>query len=107
MTLEEKIALLMTESAHDTFGISSFGPAATETETEEEKETEVISEEAEMALSPRSFRTLYLAQLAESMINEEVEQTNQLEELGLMTEGKITVKGKDALKKYLPTIFAS
>jgi len=105
MTLEEKIALLMTESAHDTFGISSFGPAATETETEEKEE--VIQEEAEMALSPRSFRTLYLAQLAESMINEEVEQTNQLEELGLMTEGKITVKGKEALKKYLPTLFAS
>lgn len=105
MTLEEKISLLMTEGAHDTFGVTSFGPATTETETEEKEE--VIQEEAEMALSPRSFRTLYLAQLAESMINEEVEQTNQLEELGLMTEGKITVKGKEALKKYLPTLFAS
>jgi hypothetical protein len=105
MTLEEKISLLMTEGAHDTFGVTSFGPTTTEPE---EKETEeVIEEESEMALSPRSFRTLYLAQLAESMINEEVEQTNQLEELGLMTEGKITVKGKEALKKYLPTLFAS
>lgn len=104
MTLEEKIALMMTEGAHDTFGVTSFGPATTETEPEEK---EVIQEEAEMALSPRSFRTLYLAQLAESMINEEVEQTNQLEEFGLMTEGKITVKGKEALKKYLPTLFAS
>lgn len=73
-------------------------------EVEEESE---IKENSELSLSPKSFRTLYNCFIAESMINETVEIDETLEKNGLITEGKVTVKGRDALKKYLPTLFAS
>jgi len=63
--------------------------------------------ESELSLSPKSFRTLYNCFIAESMINETVEIDETLEKNGLITEGKLTSKGKDYLKLYLPTIFAS
>lgn len=63
--------------------------------------------ESELSLSPKSFRTLYNCFIAESMINETVEIDETLEKNGLISEGKLTSKGKDYLKLYLPTIFAS
>jgi len=72
---------------------------------EVEEETEI--KESELSLSPKSFRTLYNCFIAESMINETVEIDETLEKNGLITEGKVTIKGREALKKYLPTLFAS
>lgn len=72
---------------------------------EVEEESEI--KESELSLSPKSFRTLYNCFIAESMINETVEIDETLEKNGLITEGKLTSKGKDYLKLYLPTIFAS
>jgi hypothetical protein len=63
--------------------------------------------ESELSLSPKSFRTLYNCFIAESMINETVEIDETLEKNGLISEGKVTIKGREALKKYLPTLFAS
>lgn len=63
--------------------------------------------ESELSLSPKSFRTLYNCFIAESMINETVEIDETLEKNGLITEGKLTPAGKNYLKMYLPTIFAS
>lgn len=63
--------------------------------------------ESELSLSPKSFRTLYNCFIAESMINETVEIDETLEKNGLISEGKLTSKGKDYLKLYLPTIFSS
>ncbi len=68
---------------------------------------EMNENEESITLSPKSFRTLYNCYIAECMINESVDIDNTLEENGLITEGKITPKGKEWLKKYLPTIFAS
>jgi hypothetical protein len=66
-----------------------------------------IKENSELSLSPKSFRTLYNCFIAESMINETVEIDETLEKNGLITEGKLTPAGKNYLKMYLPTIFAS
>ncbi len=63
--------------------------------------------ESELSLSPKSFRTLYNCFIAESMINETVEIDETLEKNGLISEGKLTPAGKNYLKMYLPTIFAS
>ena len=63
--------------------------------------------ESELSLSPKSFRTLYNCFIVESMINETVEIDETLEKNGLITEGKLTPAGKNYLKMYLPTIFAS
>ena len=72
---------------------------------EVEEESEI--KESELSLSPKSFRTLYNCFIAESMINETVEIDETLEKNGLITEGKLTPAGKNYLKMYLPTIFAS
>ena len=68
----------------------------------------VSVQEESIKLSPESVRTMLVAHIAEQMINEEVDQADSdLEKYGLMTEGKLTPKGKEMIKKYLPTIFAS
>jgi hypothetical protein len=41
------------------------------------------------------------------MISESVEEDEDLEKHGLLTEGKLTEKGKEWIKKFLPTIYAS
>ena len=63
--------------------------------------------EEQISLSPKSFRTLYNCFIAECMVNEAIEIDETLENSGLISEGKVTQKGKDYLKLYLPTIFAS
>ena len=105
MSIQDKLKELI-EGVHDVnFGVTSY--ATTPVETETEVETTIEESEEDVRLTARSFRTLYLAALAESMINEEVEQTSELETYGLMLGGKMTPKGKEYLKKYLPTIYAS
>jgi hypothetical protein len=66
-----------------------------------------VNETEDVALSPKSFRTLYNCFIAEQMVNESVEIDEALGTHGLIVEGKITAKGRDQLKKYLPTLFAS
>lgn len=69
-------------------------------------EKEAVNEE-EIVLSPKSFRTLYNCFIAEQMVNEAVDIDEALGTHGLITEGKITEKGRNQLKLYLPTLFAS
>jgi hypothetical protein len=69
------------------------------------KKTKVNEEE--IVLSPKSFRTLYNCFIAEQMVNEAVDIDETLGNHGLITEGKITEKGRLELKKYLPTLFSS
>lgn len=66
-----------------------------------------VNETEDVALSPKSFRTLYNCYIAEQMVNETVDIDEALGTHGLIVEGKITPKGKEALKKFLPTIFSS
>ena len=66
-----------------------------------------VNEESDITLSPKSFRTLYNCFIAEQMVNESVEIDESLGNHGLITEGKITEKGRLELKKYLPTLFSS
>lgn len=66
-----------------------------------------VNETEDVALSPKSFRTLYNCFIAEQMVSETVEIDEALGTHGLIVEGKITAKGRDQLKKYLPTLFAS
>ena len=87
-------------------GVISFGNI--ETEKEEEKETETIQEsEEEITLTPSQFKTLRLAAIAESIINESMENLEELEAMGLMEAKKLSEKGKKAIFAYTPTILAS
>ena len=69
------------------------------------KKTKVNEEE--IVLTPKSFRTLYNCFIAEQMVNESVEIDESLGNHGLIVEGKITPKGRQVLKYYVPTILAS
>jgi hypothetical protein len=40
-------------------------------------------------------------------MSEDVDPDEDLSSFGLMLEGKLTVKGKDWIKKFLPTLYAS
>lgn len=69
--------------------------------------SELKESEEDVKLSPQEFRTLYNCYIAEQMINESMDNMTELEEAGLLTEGKMNEKGKALLKKFLPTLFAS
>lgn len=100
---------LMNESRFDSMGIGSMGgvaPVATELESPISSESN-INEEEDIKLSAKSIRTLFVAHIAEQLVNEEVDSDDDLSGYGLMLEGKLTVKGKDWIKKFLPTIYAS
>ena len=102
--LSEQIKALL--EGDITSGVISFGN--TETEKEEEKETETIQEsEEEITLTPSQFKTLRLAAIAESIINESMDNLEELETMGLMEAKKVTATGKAALLKYLPTLFSN
>lgn len=60
-------------------------------------------------LSPKSARSLYNAHLAERMVNEEINADEDLVQHGLLTEGdkKLTEKGRQWVKEFLPTLYAS
>ena len=72
-----------------------------------QKKSELKESEEDVKLSPQEFRTLYNCYIAEQMINESMDNMTELEEAGLLTEGKMNEKGKKLLKMYLPTLFAS
>lgn len=65
------------------------------------------SEVQDIKLSARSLRSLAIASIAESMMNESIDEDEDLTTHGLLVEGKLTLKGKELLKKFLPTLFAS
>ena len=108
MTIKDTLRELMEGDIVGTT-ISSFTP----TVSEEEKTTTTISDETninedeEIKLSPKSIRTLFVAHIAEQLVNESIDEDEDLSKYGLMLEGKLTVKGKDWIKKFLPTIYAS
>lgn len=67
------------------------------------KEEEVI----DIKLSAKSLRSLVVASIAETMVNESIDEDEDLTTHGLLVEGKLTLRGRELLKKYLPTLFAS
>lgn len=100
---------LLSESPLDSAGIMSVGTAidsGTEVKTDFSNVGK-LDEEEEIKLSAKSIRTLAVAHIAEQLVNETVDEDQDLSKFGLMLEGKLTVKGKDWIKKFLPTIYAS
>lgn len=67
------------------------------------KEEEVV----DIKLSAKSLRSLVVASIAETMVNESIDEDEDLSTHGLLVEGKLTLRGRELLKKYLPTLFAS
>lgn len=65
------------------------------------------AEVQDIKLSARQIRSLVVASIAESMVNESIDEDEELEQLGLLVEGKLTSKSKEWIKKFLPTIYAS
>jgi hypothetical protein len=104
-TIQDLLKTLL-ESPNDVMSIASMGSAPVETKTDFSN-IEQIDENEEIKLSGKSMRTLFVAHIAEQLVNEEVEADDDLSKQGLMLEGKLTLKGKDWIKKYLPTIYAS
>lgn len=73
-----------------------------------EYETTLKEEELQdIKLSARQIRSLVVASIAESMVNESIDEDEELSTLGLLVEGKLTEKSKEWIKKFLPTIYAS
>lgn len=66
-----------------------------------------LADEEDIRLSGKSHKTLQLMHFAEQLVNEEVSEDEELSKYGLISEGKLTLKGKEWIKKYLPTIYAS
>lgn len=88
--------------AKDEEGVDEF-----EGNVKVQKKSELKESEEDVKLSPQEFRTLYNCYIAEQMINESMDNMTELEDAGLLTEGKMNEKGKKLLKMYLPTLFAS
>lgn len=109
MKLSEKIKLVLEEGAGDlAFGVHSVGAPVETKEVEVETETEVETLSEDVKLSGDAIKNLSLMAIAEKLINESVDETNEeLIEVGFLAEGKLTLTAKQWLEKYLPTIFAS
>lgn len=106
-TIQNMLKDLLNESPFDSAGIASIGGALSTADTAGSAEN-VINDEEDIKLSAKSIRTLFVAHIAEQLVNEEVDgEDNDLGKFGLMLEGKLTVKGKDWIKKFLPTLYAS
>ena len=106
-TIQDLLKTLL-ESPFDSAGIASMAaPASSEETTTDFSNLTQIDETEEIKLSGKSIRTLQIAAIAEQLVNEDVEADDDLSKLGLMLEGKLTLKGKDWAKKYLPTLYAS
>jgi len=73
-----------------------------------EYETTLKEEELnDIKLSAKSLRSLVVASLAESLVNESIDEDEDLTTHGLLVEGKMTPKAREYLRKFLPSIFAS
>lgn len=113
MNISTMISALLTES--ESFGVVTLSPTFTQTDNphkepvavnaEKPEQKDVVQEE--IKLSPKAGRRLLVTHIAEQMISESVEEDEDLEKHGLLTEGKLTEKGKEWIKKFLPTIYAS
>ena len=92
-------------------GIASIGgysaPADKVETTTTAPADNIVNEEEDIRLSGKAMKTLGLMHIAEQLVNEEVEENEELSEYGLISEGKLTLKGKEWVKKYLPTLYAS
>ena len=107
MTIKETLRELMEGDVVGTT-ISSFTPTIVDAETTTTISDETnLKEDEEIKLSPKSIRTLFVAHIAEQLVSESIDEDEDLSKFGLMLEGKLTVKGKDWIKKFLPTIYAS
>lgn len=105
-TIQNMLKDLLNESPFDSAGIASIGGAPSTSEATGAEN--VINDEEDIKLSAKSIRTLFVAHIAEQLVNEEVDgEDTDLGKFGLMLEGKLTVKGKDWIKKFLPTLYAS
>lgn len=95
----------------DAFGIMNtptvFSQSDVKVESGKDEKKEELKEDEDIRLSFNEFKTLQLAYIAERMINESIEPTENLEKTGLLVEGKLTGKALEYLKKYMPTIFSS
>lgn len=94
----------------DAFGI--MNPSTTFSQTDvkvdsDKEEKKELNEDEDIRLTFNEFKTLQLAYIAERMINESIEPTENLEKAGLLVEGKLTGKALEFLKKYFPTVFSS
>ena len=130
--LQNKIRLALNEESQSTFGMSTYSfqteeqleeakRAKKEEKSEEsstsessescsskKKELELTEQEViDIKLSASQVRSLAVASIAESMVNESINEDETLSSLGLLVEGKLTAKGKDLLNKYIPTLLAS
>lgn len=131
--LKDMVKIALQEEANLAFGMVDAAPMFTQGTTElveKKKEKEESSEKSEetsesstpecsdktslteeevldIKLSARSLRSLVVASIAESMVNESIDEDEDLVAHGLLLEGKMTEKGKEMLKKFLPTLFAS
>lgn len=109
-TIKETLAELM-EGHFDSMGVMPLAPvvdSGSDVKSPISDETNLINEEDEnIKLSAKSIRTLFVAHIAEQLMSEDVDPDEDLSSFGLMLEGKLTVKGKDWIKKFLPTLYAS
>ena len=106
--LEEKSQKL---DEADAFGIMNPTTVFSQTDVKVDLEKEEKKDEEDLVenirLTPGEFKTLQLAYIAERMINESIEPTENLEKYGLLVEGKLTPKSKKWIDLYFPTLFAS
>lgn len=110
-TLEEakrKKKAEKTEETEESSENSGTSESSTSECSKSEYETTLKEEEVvDIKLSAKSLRSLVVASIAETMVNESIDEDEDLSTHGLLVEGKLTVKGKELLKHYLPTLFAS
>lgn len=81
--------------------------SSSECSSSEYESTLTEAEVSDIKLSAKSLRSLAVASLAESLVNETINEDEDLSSHGLLVEGKLTGKGRELLKKFLPTLFAS
>lgn len=134
--LKEKVKKALLAEADVSFGISNYSyvnPDETLEEAKRKKKAEKNEESSEetsesstpecskseyettlkeeelqdIKLSARQIRSLVVASIAESMVNESIDEDEELSTLGLLVEGKLTEKSKEWIKRFLPTIYAS
>lgn len=97
-----------TEEASEESSKSGEETSESSSESSSKKDCELTeSEIQDIKLSARQIRSLVVASIAESMVNESIDEDDELEQLGLLVEGKLTAKSKEWIKKFLPTIYAS
>jgi hypothetical protein len=109
-TLEEAKRKKKAEKREESESSEKSGTSESSTPecSKSEYETTLKEEEVlDIKLSAKSLRSLVVASIAETMVNESIDEDEDLLTHGLLVEGKLTLRGRELLKKYLPTLFAS